>query len=131
MLKKRIEGSLFKTPLRILYYSLIYPYFHYCNVVWVLTHKTNLRRLVTLQKRAVRIINNSNFDAHTDRIFKELSILKFNDIHLLRLGQFNEAKCNLGKVIIKPMLSFLQDQVGGSRKVCRGIAMCFCWSLLC
>ena len=77
-----------KTPLRILYYSLIYPYFHYCNVVWVSTYKTNLRRLVTLQKRAVRIINNSNFDAHTDPIFKELSILKFNDIHLLQLGQF-------------------------------------------
>ena len=77
-----------KTPLRILYYSLIYPYFHYCNVVWASTYKTNLRRLVTLQKRAVRIINNSNFDAHTDPIFKELSILKFNDIHLLQLGQF-------------------------------------------
>ena len=77
-----------KTPLRILYYSLIYPYFHYCNVVWASTYKTNLRRLVTLQKRAVRIINNSNFDAHTDPIFKEPSILKFNDIHLLQLGQF-------------------------------------------
>ena len=36
-----------KTPLRILYYSLIYPYFHYCNVVWASTYKTNLRRLVT------------------------------------------------------------------------------------
>ena len=44
---------------------------------------------------------------------------------------FHEAKWNLGKVIIKPMLPFLQDQVGGSREVCRGIAMCFCWSLLC
>ena len=77
-----------KTPLRILYYSLIYPYFHYCNVVWASTYKTNFRRLVTLQKRTVRIINNSNFDAHTDPIFKELSILKFNDIHLLQLGQF-------------------------------------------
>ena len=58
------------------------------HVVWASTYKTNLRRLVTLQKRAVRIINNSNFDAHTDPIFKELSILKFNDIHLLQLGQF-------------------------------------------
>ena len=105
-----------KTPLRILYYSLIFSlngggwfcmskpklhysnenmgifsllvYFHYCNVVWASTYKTSLRRLVTLQKRAVRIINNSNFDAHTDPIFKELSILKFNDIHLLQLGQF-------------------------------------------
>ena len=26
------------------------------------------------------------------------------------------------------MLPFPQDLVGGSREVCRGIAMCFCWS---
>ena len=76
-----------KTPLRILYYSLIYPYFHYCNGSLGFDIQ-NQPPLVTLQKRAVRIINNSNFDDHTDPIFKELSILKFNDIHLLQLGQF-------------------------------------------
>ena len=31
----------------MLYYSLIYPYFYYCNIVWASTYKTNLRRLVT------------------------------------------------------------------------------------
>ena len=36
----------------------------------------------------LRIINNSHFNAHTDPIFKDLGILKFNDIHLLQLGQF-------------------------------------------
>ena len=39
-----------KTSLRMLYYSLIYPYFYYCNIVWASTYKTNLRRLVVLQK---------------------------------------------------------------------------------
>ena len=34
------------------------------------------------------IINKSHFNAHTDPIFKYLGILKFNDIHLLQLGQF-------------------------------------------
>ena len=77
-----------KTSLRMLYYSLIYPYFYYCNIVWASTYKTNLRRLVILQKRIIRIINKAHFHAHTDPIFKELGILKFNDIHLLQLGQF-------------------------------------------
>ena len=40
-------------------------------------NKTNLCRLVILQKCIIRII-----------IFKDLSILKFNDIHFLQLGQF-------------------------------------------
>ena len=72
----------------MLYYSLVYPYFYYCNIVWASTYKTNLRRLVILQKRIIRIINKSHFNAHTDPIFKDLGILKFNDIHLLQLGQF-------------------------------------------
>ena len=63
-------------------------YFYYCNIVWASTYKTNLRRLVILQKRIIRIINKSHFNAHTDPIFKDLGILKFNDIHLLQLGQF-------------------------------------------
>ena len=50
--------------------------------------KTNLRRLVILQKRIIRVINKSHFNAHTDPIFKDLGILKFNDIHLLQLGHF-------------------------------------------
>ena len=72
----------------MLYYSLIYPYFYYCNIVWASTYKTNLRRLVILQKRIIRIINKSHFNAHTEPIFKDLGVLKFNDIHLLQLGQF-------------------------------------------
>ena len=72
----------------MLYYSLIYPYFYYYSIVWVSTYKTNLHRLVILQKRIIRIINKSHFNAHTEPIFKDLGILKFNDIHLLQLGQF-------------------------------------------
>ena len=41
-----------------------------------------------LQKRVVCCINKDAYDAHTDPIFKELRILKFNDIYLLNLGKF-------------------------------------------
>ena len=81
-----------ESSLRMLYFSLIYPYFYYCNIVWASTYKTNLRRLFILQKRIIRIINKSHFNAHTEPIFKDLGILKFNDIHLLQLGQFILAK---------------------------------------
>ena len=39
------------------------------DIVWASTNKTNLRRVVTLQKCAI-IINKSNFDARTDPIYK-------------------------------------------------------------
>ena len=77
-----------KTSPRMLYFSLIYPYLYYCNIVWASTYKSYLRRLVILQKRIIRIINNSHFNAHADPIFKDLGILKFTDIHLLQLGLF-------------------------------------------
>ena len=63
-------------------------YLYYYNIVWGSTYKTNLRRLVILQKRVVRIISKSTFDAPSDPIFKELHILKFDNIHSLELGKF-------------------------------------------
>ena len=38
-----------KPCLKTLYYCLVYPYLHYCIIVWGSTYKTNLRRLVSLQ----------------------------------------------------------------------------------
>ena len=77
-----------KKSLRTLYFSLWYPYFFYCNLVWASTYKSNLIRLEILQKRVVRTIAKTHFYAHTDPIFKNLGILKFHDIHQLQLGLF-------------------------------------------
>ena len=74
--------------LRTLYYSIIYPYLQYCVIVWGLTYPTNIRRIELLQKRIIRILNKSAFDAHTSPIFKKLGLLKLNDICMLQLGQF-------------------------------------------
>ena len=72
---------------KILYYCLVYPYLHYCIIVWGSTYKTNLRRLVSLQKRVIRIISKSTFDSNSDPIFKELELLKLNDVRQLELGK--------------------------------------------
>ena len=60
----------------MLYYSLIYPYFYYGNIIWRSTYHTNLYRLRILQKRIVRIITNSNYDAHTLPLIYQYSILR-------------------------------------------------------
>ena len=74
--------------LRTLYNSMILPYLYYYNLAWGGTYKSNLQRIVILQKRALRIVSNSTYDAHTGPIFKELKLLKFHDIHSFQLGIF-------------------------------------------
>ena len=55
-----------------LYYSLVYSYLQYCILVWGSTYPTHLRRLVLLQNRAVRVISEKGFDAHTDLLLRIL-----------------------------------------------------------
>ena len=55
--------------------------------VWGLTYHSNLKHLVTLQKRAVRMISRSAFDARTDPIFKSLKLLKFENIVSLQVAK--------------------------------------------
>ena len=83
----RARFFLLKPCLKTLYYCLVYPYLHYCIIVWGSTYKTNLCRLVSLQKRVIRIISKSTFDSHSDPIFIELELLKLVDIRQLELGK--------------------------------------------
>jgi hypothetical protein len=77
-----------KAALRILYFSLVYPYLQYCVIFCGSTYPANLDRVVKLQKRVVRCICRQPYDAHTDPLFKELKILKFGDIYLFNLCMF-------------------------------------------
>ena len=62
--------------LRLIYNSLILPFLQYSVLTW--GYKTS--RLSKLQKRAVRIISCSKYNAHTDPLFKTLNLLKLEDI---------------------------------------------------
>ena len=77
-----------KQSLWILYFSMIYPYLQYRNLVWSNTYQTIMSRLQTLQKRIIRAINKSHFLAHTNPIFKSLYLLKLEDIRKLQISQF-------------------------------------------
>ena len=69
-----------------LYYTLIYPYITYCNLAWSSTYLTNLNKIFYLQKRAVRIITNAEFRAHSDLLFTQLGIDILKLIHFMLLG---------------------------------------------
>ena len=84
----KARKSLNRDSLITLYHSFIYPYYTYCNHVWGATYASNLRNLVLLQKRCVRIICNVKPREHTENLFKELGFLRFEDINKYMIGRF-------------------------------------------
>ena len=60
-----------------MYYTLIYPYLHYCVIVWGHTKKkVHINSLHLIQKKIVRIITGSSNLAHTNELFYKTQILK-------------------------------------------------------
>ena len=81
---KRIKKFISKETLRIIYNSLILPHLYYCILTWGFNHF----RVFALQKKAVRCICGAKYNAHTDPLFKDLSILKIQDIFILQCLKF-------------------------------------------
>ena len=66
--------------LKAIYYSLFHSNLIYCISIWSSTPQCNLNKIITLQKSAVRLICNEKYNAHTEPIFKKLSILPFRSL---------------------------------------------------
>ena len=84
----KIGKFLTKETTKALYYTLVYPYIHQCNVIWANSYSTRLSRIVILQKRAVRAIAKIQYRESTHHVFKELEILKVQEINKLEISVF-------------------------------------------
>jgi len=60
------------------------PYLNYGTLLWG-THNAILTKI---QKKAIRIISGSKYNAHTEPIFKKLHILKIDNLCTLRGAKF-------------------------------------------
>jgi len=63
-----------------LYYSMIFPFLSYGIITWGNTYQTTLNSLITIQKKAMRIMTFSDYKAHSSPLFFRLKILKFLDL---------------------------------------------------
>ena len=70
--------------LLMLYNTLILPHLQYAILCWGFKSS----RLFKLQKRAMRIITCSKYNAHTDPIFKKLNLLKLSDLYNVSVLKF-------------------------------------------
>lgn len=87
--------------LNILYQSLIVPYMTYCVEIWGNTNKTIVKPIVILQKRAIRIINKTDYYHPTNKLFINSNLLKFNDL----------VEFNIAKIMFKVINNIVPDCV--------------------
>ena len=84
-----------ETPKLILYNSLILSHFNYGILTW----GYEFDRLTKLQKKSIRIITLSKYNAHTEPLFKRLKLLKLSD--LLRLNELKFYYRYVNKLVLE------------------------------
>ncbi len=82
----KIRNHCTKCVLRSLYFSLFHSHLSYGLSIWGMTNNVYMSKLAILQKRIVRSISFSDFNVHTSPIFKDLNILKINDLFSYKIA---------------------------------------------
>ena len=96
--------------LRSIYFAIFDSYLSYCCLVWAQNCST-IQRIVILQKKAVRIINFQPRNFHTSPLFKQNSILEFQDQICLENVLFVSKYLNtLSPLVFNTWFSFSSDQ---------------------
>jgi hypothetical protein len=76
----RVKNFLPKKSLRNLFFAVVHPHLTYCLNIYSCTAKSNLNRLIILQKRAIRAINLANYNSHTSQLFTDSKILPLDKL---------------------------------------------------
>ena len=96
--------------LRSIYFAIFDSYLSYCCLVWAQNYST-IQRIIILQKKAIRIINFQPRRFHTSPLFKQNSILKFQDkICLENILFISKTLNNLSPSVFNTWFSFSSDQ---------------------
>jgi len=88
-IKSKLASSLFiinrakhflpHEALKSIYYTLIHSHLIYGIAIW--GNSSHVHKLFTMQKKAIRIINNKSKNSHTEPLFKRENILKIQDLY--------------------------------------------------
>jgi hypothetical protein len=93
---RSVKNFLPKQALKTLYFSLFHCHLVYAVEIWGSTLPSHLNAIFLKQKAALRIVSGEKYNAHTEHLFKQHGILKFNDL------------CQLSK--LKLMFQILHQQ---------------------
>ena len=113
----RVNALLFKMRkyvslkiLRSIYFAIFDYYLSCCCLVWAQNYST-IQRIIILQKKAIRITNLQPRNFHTSPLFKQNSILKFQDkICLENILFVSRSLNNLLPSVFHTWFTFSSDQ---------------------
>ena len=93
-----------------IYFAIFDSYLSYCCLVWAQNCST-IRRIVILQKKAIRIINFQPRNSHTSHLYIKSSILKFQDkICLENIIFISKSLNKLSPSVFNIWFTFSSDQ---------------------
>ena len=117
--KKIVRGSYILAKLRhyvglptlkMVYFSLVHPYLSYCCTTWGGAAASTLLPLFRLQKKIVRIITFSSYDAHSSPLFHKLKILPLDYLYKYKLAltfhKINNNAISVGNHNLIPISNF-------------------------
>jgi len=81
----RLKNSVPRSAMLHIYNSLVLSYLNYGLIIW----GSQSKNLTKLQKKAMRLINNAKYNAHTSILFKQNKILKLIDLCALHDFKFS------------------------------------------
>ena len=77
----RVKKYLPPPSLKILYNSLVLPHLQYGLSAWGGCTGQNKKRIITIQKRAIRTVSKSYFNSHTEPRLKSLGLLRLDELY--------------------------------------------------
>ena len=95
---------------RPIYFAIFDSYLSYCCLAWAQNCST-IQQIIIKKKNAIRIINFQSINFHTSPLFKQNSILKFQDkICLENILFISKSLNNLSPSVFNTWFSFSSDQ---------------------
>jgi hypothetical protein len=79
---RSVKTILSPAALRTIYFSVFHCHIIYAIQLWSCTNDGSLKVIFLKQKQAIRVINNSKYNEHTEPLFKKSAILPFFDLAL-------------------------------------------------
>jgi hypothetical protein len=95
---RRAKNFLTPTALRTLYFAFIQSHLNYCPIILSSISQHNFNQIKLIQKKAIRIITDSTYTAHTAPLFAQLQILPYE----LIIKQAKLLLCTLLNITTNP-----------------------------
>ena len=106
----RLKHMIGKQYLKTLYDSLIHSYLSYKIILWGGTYSTHLNGICVCQKKAVRCMYNSTYNAHTHPLFQDSKLLKSDDFYRFEVCKFVHNV--LHKKVLRPLCDVFNVNAG-------------------